>query len=72
MTACNNVGVCPRLLVDPWATGVVGSMSWWEQGALGITYLTAPAWLHHAYSIIGRERIRASEYARELTKAARG
>lgn len=69
MTACNNTGVCPRLLVSPWAAGVVSSMAWWEQGALGVNYLTAPTWLHHAYSIIGRERIAASQYVAELRKA---
>jgi hypothetical protein len=69
VTVCNNVGVCPRLLVSPWAAGVVASMSWWEQGALGVTYLTAPAWLHHAYGLISRERVAASRYHLELTKA---
>lgn len=66
MSRCNAVGVCPRLLVDPWASGIVASMGWWENGALGVTFLEAPAWLHAAYSIIGHERIAASTYRRKL------
>jgi len=69
VTACNNLGVCPRLLVSQWASGVVAAMNWWEQGSLGLTYMNAPTWLHHAFALIGRERISASEYIRELNKA---
>jgi hypothetical protein len=48
---------------------VVAAMNWWEQGSLGLTYMNAPTWLHHAFALIGRERISASEYIRELNKA---
>lgn len=68
MSACNRVGVCPRLLVTAWASGVIGAEAWWQQGALGVSYLEAPTWLHHAFGLIGSERIAASEYKRALEK----
>ncbi len=68
IASCERVGVCPRLLVEPWTGGVMAAMSWWENGALGIAYLDAPAWLHAAFSIIGRERMSAHRYRHELER----
>jgi len=71
MEACNNTGVCPRLLLTPWAGMVRGAMSWWEQGALGVSYLEAPAWLHHAFGVISQARSESMRYHSKLQQEAR-
>jgi hypothetical protein len=71
MEACNNAGVCPRLLLTPWAGMVRGAMSWWEQGSLGVTYLDAPAWLHHAFGVISQARSEAMRYHSKQMQDAR-
>lgn len=60
--------MCPRLLLAAWPSAVIAAMSWWEQGALGVSYLEAPTWLGQAFGIISRERMDAHAYRRELER----
>lgn len=71
MTACEAHGVCPRLFLTPWAAMVQGAMSWWEQGALGLTFIECPAWLHEAFAVIGHARSDATRYRSALIAARR-
>jgi hypothetical protein len=50
---------------------VLAARAWWDHGALGVDYLTAPAWLHQAFAVISREQCRAMKYRSETERAAR-
>lgn len=56
------VGICPRVLLTRFASLVAKAHSWWENGQLGLTLLTAPAWVDDAFGVLTAERNKAMRY----------
>lgn len=55
-------GVCPRVLLSRFSALVAKAYSWWENGQLGLTLVTAPAWVDDAFGILSSERAKAMRY----------
>ena len=57
-----NEGICPRFMVTPFAGMVAKAHSWWENGQLGLTLFTAPAWVDDAFNVLASERNKAQMF----------
>jgi len=64
----DEMGICPRLLIGPTALTLAGARAWWDKGALGMTYISAPSWVIEGFSIYESALCDAMKFKRENVK----
>lgn len=57
-----DLGYCPRLFIGEFAAFVSKAFSWWETGQLGLTLITAPAWVDDSFTLLTNERSKARAF----------
>ena len=51
--------------MSDWAGYVMKARSWYDTGQLGISFITAPAWVSHAFAILDNQTSAALDFKRE-------
>ena len=68
MFAASRLKICPRVLMSEWAGYVMKARSWHETGQLGVSFITAPEWVNHAFALLDNATTEALDFKRENSK----
>lgn len=68
----DKLGVCPKIFArDPFILQCFRAKTWFDKGALGVTYMNAPVWLDEALSVMSMAENEASRFVMEMRSKER-